>query len=59
MGETVERRLADYKGFQVWKVTDNKGLKSETITYMLNNQDDDNLNCFDNLKDLKKWADMQ
>jgi hypothetical protein len=57
--ETIEKRLTDYKGFEVWKVTDNKGLRTETITYMLNDQDENNLNSFNNLKDLKKWADMQ
>lgn len=57
--DTIEKRLADYKGFQVWKVTDNKGLKNEEVTYMLNDQEENNLNCFTTLKDLKKWADKQ
>lgn len=57
MGETIEKRLKDYKGYQVWKVTDNKGLHDEEITYMLNDQNDDNINCFTSLADLKKYAD--
>ena len=39
MRETIEKRLKDYKGYQVWKVTDNKGFHDEEITYMLNDQD--------------------
>ena len=57
MGETIEKRLKDYNGYQVWKITDNKGLHSETITYMLNDQDGDNINCFTSLAALKKYAD--
>lgn len=57
MGETIERRLKDYKGYQVWKVIDNKGLHDETTTYMLNDQDGDNINCFASLAGLKKYAD--
>lgn len=54
---TIEKRLKDYKGYQVWKVTDNKGLHDEEITYMLNDQNGDNINCFTSLADLKKYAD--
>lgn len=57
MGETIEKRLKDYKGYQVYKITDNKGTCKETITYMLNNQDDNNINCFSTLAALKKFAD--
>ena len=57
MGETIEKRLKDYKGYQVWKITDNKGLRSEEITYMLNDQDGNNVNCFTSLTALKKYAD--
>lgn len=57
MGETIEKRLKDYKGYQVWKITDNKGTRNEKITYMLNNQDGDNINCFSSLTALKKYAD--
>lgn len=53
MNELVEKRLKDYKGCQVWKVIDN-----EEVTYMANDHDDNNLNCFKSLKDLKKWVDM-
>lgn len=35
MGETIEKRLKDYKGYQVWKVTDNKGCSNEEIIYIL------------------------
>lgn len=54
IGETIEKRLKNYKGYQVWKVTDNKGLQSETVTYMLNDPDGNNLNCFSSLSELKK-----
>lgn len=57
MGETIEKRLKDYKGYQVYKITDNKGARNETITYMLNNQDGDNINCFSSLTSLKRYAD--
>lgn len=58
MGETIEKRLKDYKGYQVWKVIDNKGLHDETTTYMLNDQDGDNINCFSTLKELKEYVDV-
>ena len=57
MGETIEKRLKDYKGFEVWKVTDNKGTSKEEVTYMLNDSDGNNINCFQALKDLKQFAD--
>ncbi len=57
MGETIEKRLKDYKGFQVYKITDNKGTRNETITYMLNDQDGNNIDCFTDLAALKKFAD--
>lgn len=56
MGETVEKRLKDYKGFLVWKITDNKGLKNEETTYMLNDLEGNNINCFRTLKELKQFA---
>lgn len=58
MGETIEKRLKDYKGYQVSKIIDNKGLKDEKITYMLDTQDGDNINCFTSLKELKKYVDV-
>lgn len=54
IGKTVEKRLSDYMGFQVWKIIDNKGLGSEKVTYMLNTQDGDNVDCFSTLSALKK-----
>lgn len=57
MGETIEKRLKDYKGYQVYKITDNKGTHNETTTYMLNDQDGDNIDCFTSLAALKKFAD--
>ena len=57
MGETIEKRLKDYKGFEVWKVTDNKGTSKEYTIYMLNDIDGNNIDCFKNLKDLKQFAD--
>lgn len=56
MGETVERRLNDINGLRVYKVTDNKGLKNEKVTYLLNTEDEDNINCFSSLKELKEYA---
>ena len=57
MGETVVKRLKDYKGYQVDKIIDNKGTRKETTTYMLNDQDDNNIDCFPTLAALKKFAD--
>ena len=54
---THEKRLKDYKGFQVYKITDNKGTHNDTITYMLNDQDGNNIDCFTSLAALKKFAD--
>jgi hypothetical protein len=51
--ETTERRLTDYRGFKVYKITDNKGIKNEVVTYMLNDNDDNNMNCYKTLKELK------
>lgn len=56
MGETTERRLKDCKGYQVWKITDNKGTKNEETEYMLNDYDGNNVNCFRTLAELKKYA---
>lgn len=58
MGETVEKRLKDYKGYQVWKITDNKGCTNEETTYMLNNQEGDNINCFSTLAEFRKYVDI-
>ena len=57
MVETVEKRLKDYKGFEVWKITDNKGNRKEEVTYMLNDLDGNNIDCFKTLKELKQFAD--
>lgn len=57
MCKTIEKRLKDYKDYQVYKITDNKGTKKETITYMLNDQDDNNIDCFNTLLELKKYVD--
>lgn len=54
MGETVEKRLKDINGFQVWKITDNKGLRGEKTTYMLNDSEGNNIDCFPTLAELKK-----
>lgn len=56
VGETVEKRLKDYKGYQVSKVVDNKGMRNEKTTYMLDNQNGDNVNCFGSLADLKRYV---
>lgn len=56
MGETIERRLKDINGLRVYKVIDNKGLKNEKVTYLLNTEDEDNINCFSSLKELKEYV---
>lgn len=56
MSETIERRLKDINGLHVYKVIDNKGLKTEKVTYLLNTEDEDNINCFSSLKELKEYA---
>ena len=57
MGETIEKRLKDYKGFEVWKVIDDKETRKEKVTYMLNDSEGNNINCFQTLKELKQFAD--
>ena len=52
--ETIEKRLNDYKGFQIWKVTDNKGSKNEKITYIAYTNNEDLFDADDNLSTLKK-----
>lgn len=54
----MEKRLKDYKGFEVWKITDNKGSRKEEVIYMLNDSDGNNINCFQTLKELKQFADI-
>lgn len=53
---TFERRLKDFMGFQVWKATENKGLRSEEVIYMLCDQDGNVIDCFRTLPALKKGA---
>lgn len=57
MGEIIERRLKDYKGFTVLKVVENKGTKKEKVTYWLNDNDDNTINVFKTLKELKHDVD--
>ena len=56
MGETIEKRLKDYKGFEVWKITDNKGTSKEEVVYMLNDSEGNNIDCFQTLKELKQFV---
>lgn len=58
MGEIIERRLKDYKGFTVLKVVENKGTNKEEITYWLNDNDDNTINVFKTLKELKLDVDI-
>lgn len=58
MGEIIERRLKDYKGFTVLKVVENKGTKEEKVTYWLNDNDDNTINVFKTLKELKHDVDI-
>lgn len=56
MGRTTEKRLKDCNGYQVWKIVDDKGCRDEKITYMLNDHDGNNINCFATLAALKRYA---
>lgn len=56
MTETLEKRLKDYKGYQVWKVVDDKGMRNETTTYMLNDGEGNNIGCFATLAELKRFV---
>lgn len=58
MGETIERKLKDYKGFCIFKVTDNKGLRTEETTYLAYTEDNDLLDGAQTLSDLKKKIDI-
>ena len=54
--ETIEKRLKDYKGFEIYKVYDkhNNG-KIENLVYMANTKEGDNVNCMAKLSELKKY----
>lgn len=54
--ETIEKRLKDINEMQVWKMIKNKGTSRKEIYYMLNTQDGDNINVFETLAELKKYA---
>ena len=49
-----EKRLNDYKGFQIVKVTDNKGLSNEEITYIAYDNDENMFDADSSLQLLKK-----
>ena len=51
---TDEKRLNDYKGFQHIKVTDNKGLSNEEVTYIAYDEDGELFDADSNLTSLKK-----
>ena len=48
------RELKDYKGYKVLKETD---LNTGSIYYWLNDQDDNNINIYRSLKELKNDVD--
>lgn len=56
--ESIEKRLKDYNGCQIWKTYDilSNG-KKVNIVYMATDYNDNMLNCLDSLSDLKKWID--
>lgn len=56
MGKTTEKKLKDCNCYQVWKIIDAKGCRNEKITYMLNDYDGNNINCFATLAELKRYA---
>lgn len=54
MGETVEKRLKDYKGFQILKITDNIGLRTEKTTYIAYDNEENLIDAKETLQELKK-----
>lgn len=55
---TVEKRLKDYKGFQILKVTDNKGLRIKETTYIAYDSDENLFDAKNTLAELKKSIDI-
>jgi hypothetical protein len=47
--DMTERRLKDYKGNKVWKCVD----ENKEVFYMYTTQDDDIINVYKTLEDLK------
>lgn len=52
MVDTIEKRLKDFKGYQILKVIDNKGLCSEKTTYIAY-KDDELVDAKKSLAELK------
>lgn len=52
---TEEKRLKDVNGYEIWKVTDNKGMRNQQVTYLVQDEEDC-LNCFSTLKEAQKYA---
>jgi hypothetical protein len=55
--ETIEKKLSDYRGFTIYKITDNKGLSNKETTYEASTENDALFDCSKSLKDLKKSID--
>ena len=56
--EIIEKRLKDYKGYEIYKIYDkyNNG-KVENLVYMANTKEGDNVNCMTKLSELKRFID--
>ena len=52
---TEDRRLKDVNGYEIWKITDNKGMRNQQITYFVQD-DEDVLNVFSTLKEAQAYA---
>ena len=55
--ETIEKRLKDYKGYELYKVYDKHNGKIKNLVYMANTKEGDNVNCMANLSELKRYID--
>lgn len=57
--EIIEKRLKDYKGYEIYKIYDkyNNG-KIKNLVYMANTKEGDNVCCMSILSDLKKFIDV-
>lgn len=52
---TEEKRLKDVNGFEIWKITDNKGMRNQQITYAVQDEED-MIDCFKTLKEAQEFA---
>lgn len=55
MTDTIEKKLKDVNGLEIWKIIDNKGMRNEQISYLVQNEDSI-INVFKSLKEAQKFA---